>query len=135
MTWRRSHSVGHHARRFRETSDSAARSWYRNLSFDVSDLRSGRRRSHFVLVCSTHSLSGNPERAERLGTLVASGLIVGESLWGVINAGLIVGLSKDAPIALVGEHFAPAPWLGLLLFVGLIVLLYGWMLRRTKAVQ
>src|SRR6185369_10990229 len=31
----------------------------------------------------------NPERAERLGTLVASGLIVGESLWGVINAGLI----------------------------------------------
>ena len=32
----------------------------------------------------------NPERAERLGTLVASGLIVGESIWGVINAGLIV---------------------------------------------
>ena len=31
----------------------------------------------------------NPERAERLGTLVASGLIVGESLWGVV-AGLIV---------------------------------------------
>ncbi len=29
----------------------------------------------------------NPERAERLGTLVASGLIVGESIWGVINAG------------------------------------------------
>lgn len=79
--------------------------------------------------------AANPERAERLGTLVASGLIVGESLWGVINAGLIVGLSKDAPIALVGEHFAPAPWLGLLLFVSLIVLLYGWMLRRTKAVR
>ena len=66
---------------------------------------------------------------------MASGLIVGESLWGVINAGLIVGLSKDAPIALVGEDFALAPWLGLLLFVGLIVLLYGWMLRRTKAVR
>jgi putative OPT family oligopeptide transporter len=41
----------------------------------------------------------NPERAERLGTLVASGLIVGESLWGVLNAGLIVSLAKDAPIA------------------------------------
>jgi len=27
----------------------------------------------------------NPGRAERLGTLVASGLIVGESLWGVIT--------------------------------------------------
>jgi putative OPT family oligopeptide transporter len=74
----------------------------------------------------------NPERAERLGTLVASGLIVGESLWGVINAGLIVGLSKDAPIALVPESFAPAPWLGVLAFIGVIVWLYGWMLRRAR---
>ena len=32
---------------------------------------------------------------------MASGLIVGESIWGVINAGLIVALAKDAPIALV----------------------------------
>ena len=71
------------------------------------------------------------ERAERLGTLVASGLIVGESLWGVLNAGLIVGLTKDAPIALVPENFGLAPWLGLLGFAGLIVLLYGWMLRKT----
>ena len=53
--------------------------------------------------------SANPERAERLGTLVASGLIVGESLWGVINAGLIVGLSNDAPIGLVAENFALGP--------------------------
>ena len=75
----------------------------------------------------------NPGRAERLGTLVASGLIVGESIWGVINAGLIVALSKDAPLALVPENFAPAPWLGVLGFVGLIVLLYGWMLRRSAA--
>src|SRR5207247_3067395 len=58
----------------------------------------------------------NPARADRLGTLVASGLIVGESIWGVINAGLIVGFSKDAPIALVPESFAPAPWLGVLGF-------------------
>ena len=48
------------------------------------------------------------ERAERLGTLVASGLIVGESLWGVFNAGLIVAFSKDAPIGLVPEDFPPA---------------------------
>lgn len=77
----------------------------------------------------------NPERAERLGTLVASGLIVGESLWGVLNAALIVGLSKDAPIGLVPEDFALGPWLGLLGFVGIIVLLYGWMLRRSAAVR
>src|SRR5438045_5236798 len=73
----------------------------------------------------------NPGRAERLGTLVASGLIVGESMWGVINAGLIVGFSKDAPIALVPEDFALAPWLGVIAFVGAIVWLYGWMLRRS----
>ena len=76
----------------------------------------------------------NPERAERLGTLVASGLIVGESLWGVINAGLIVGLSKDAPIALVPETFGPAPWLGVLGFVAVLVWLYGWMLRKSRGV-
>ena len=75
----------------------------------------------------------NPDRAERLGTLVASGLIVGESVWGVVNAGLIVGFSTDAPIALVPESFALAPWLGLIAFVGVIVWLYGWMLRRAAA--
>jgi len=79
--------------------------------------------------------SPNPERTERLGTLVASGLIVGESIWGVINAGLIVGLSKDAPIGLVPEEFAPASWLGVIGFVGIIILLYSWMLRRSKAAQ
>jgi putative OPT family oligopeptide transporter len=73
----------------------------------------------------------NPARAQRLGTLVASGLIVGESIWGVIVAGLIVFLSKDAPIALVPADFALAPWLGVLLFVGAIIWLYGWMLRRS----
>jgi putative OPT family oligopeptide transporter len=77
--------------------------------------------------------SANPDRAERLGTLVASGLIVGESLWGVLNAGLIVGLSKDAPIGLVPEDFFLGPWLGILLFVGIIIWLYWWMLQRSKA--
>jgi putative OPT family oligopeptide transporter len=73
----------------------------------------------------------HPERAERLGTLVASGLIVGESLWGVANAGLIVALAKDAPIALVAEDFALGPWLGALGFIAVVVALYGWMLRRS----
>ena len=75
----------------------------------------------------------NPERAERLGTLVASGLIVGESVWGVANAGLIVGLTTDTPIAIVPATFAPAPWLGVAAFVGAIAWLYGWMLRRSGA--
>lgn len=78
--------------------------------------------------------AADPGRAERLGTLVASGLIVGESIWGVVNAGLIVGFSKDAPIGLAPETFGAAPWLGLFGFVGVIVWLYGWMLRRSAAV-
>src|ERR1043165_7649259 len=80
----------------------------------------------------TQSLA-NPERAERLGTLVASGLIVGESMWGVINAGLIVGFSKDAPIGFVPEDFFLGPWLGILAFAGIIIWLYWWMLQRSKA--
>ncbi|HEX3187749.1 MAG TPA: oligopeptide transporter, OPT family [Pyrinomonadaceae bacterium] len=79
--------------------------------------------------------SPNPERAERLGTLVASGLIVGESLWGVLNAGLIVGLSNDAPLGFAPADFRPAPWLGIFLFIALIVWLYGWMLRRAQAAR
>ena len=79
--------------------------------------------------------AANPGRAERLGTLVASGLIVGESLWGVINAGLIVSLGRDAPLALVPETFALGPWLGVLGFVGAIVFLYGWMLKRSAAAR
>ena len=79
--------------------------------------------------------AANPGRAERQGTLVASGLIVGESLWGVINAGLIVSLGRDAPLALVPETFAPGPWLGVLGFVGSIVFLYGWMLKRSAAAR
>jgi putative OPT family oligopeptide transporter len=77
----------------------------------------------------------DPARAERLATLVASGLIVGESLWGVLNAGLIVAFSKDAPIGLVPEAFAPAKWLGLLGFTAIVVWLYRWMVRRSMAVR
>jgi len=78
-------------------------------------------------------LMPDPPRSLRLGTLVASGLIVGESLWGVINAGLIVGLNRDAPIGFFPADYAVAPWLGVLGFVGVIVWLYGWMLRRSAA--
>jgi putative OPT family oligopeptide transporter len=74
----------------------------------------------------------DPERSDRLGTLVASGLIVGESIWGVINAGLIVAFSKDAPIAVVPETFALAPWIGLAGFVAAIGALYSWMLRKGR---
>lgn len=70
------------------------------------------------------------EHAERRGTLLASGLIVGESLVGVMLAA-VIGLSgKDAPLALVGGGFeATAQWLGLAVFVLVCVGFY----RRVLA--
>jgi uncharacterized oligopeptide transporter (OPT) family protein len=73
----------------------------------------------------------NPEHAKRLGVLVASGMIVGESLFGVLLAGLIVAFSTDAPLALAPADFTPANWIGVLTFVGLIAVLYAWMIRRS----
>ena len=72
-----------------------------------------------------------PDRAQRLGVLVASGLIVGESLFGVLNAGLIVSLSNDAPLALVPGDFAAANVIGVAAFAAVIVALYRWMLARA----
>ena len=68
--------------------------------------------------------------AEERGLLLASGLIVGESLMGLLLAALIGFSGHDAPLALVGEGFAPAMWLGLLYFGGLCVFFYRSVLRR-----
>ena len=68
--------------------------------------------------------------AEERGLLLASGLIVGESLMGLLIAALIGFSGKDAPLALVGEGFAPAMWLGLAYFVGLCVFFYHRVLSK-----
>jgi putative OPT family oligopeptide transporter len=62
------------------------------------------------------------QASERTGTLFASGLIVGESLVGVVLAIVIVGSMAsgggDAPLAVAGPGFAPiATGIGLLAFV------------------
>jgi uncharacterized oligopeptide transporter (OPT) family protein len=75
----------------------------------------------------------NPKRSERLGVLAASGMIVGESLFGVVTAGLIVATNKEAPLALVPADFAPANMIGLGVFAVLIIAIYAWMMRRARA--
>jgi putative OPT family oligopeptide transporter len=72
------------------------------------------------------------DRATRLGVLVASGMIVGESLFGVLNAGLIVGFNRDAPLAVAPEDFAGAPAFAILAFAGLIAALYAWLFHRAR---
>jgi putative OPT family oligopeptide transporter len=75
-------------------------------------------------------VGGDPEFALRMGVLTATGLIVGESLWGVVFAGIVAGTDSDAPLALVGDGFAgPALVGGTVLFLVLTALLY----RRTRS--
>src|SRR3546814_11524424 len=42
-----------------------------------------------------------PEFHGRMGVLLATGFIVGESLFGVLFAGLVAGSGSDAPLAVV----------------------------------
>lgn len=71
--------------------------------------------------------------ARRLGVLLASGFIVGESLFNVALAGLIVLSGKSEPLAVVGEGFAGvATVLAPLAFIALTVALYLWTRARAE---
>jgi len=77
----------------------------------------------------------NPRGTRQLGVLLASGMIVGESLMGVLMAALVVFSGKAAPLALVGDDFAGASvWLGAGIFAAAIVLLYRWISRLDVAI-
>ncbi len=67
------------------------------------------------------------EAIQQLGVLLASGLIVGESLLGVIFAAAVAFTGRPAPIALVGKDFAAASmWLGGVAFAAVVFVLYRW---------
>ena len=67
-----------------------------------------------------------PEPTKQLGVLLASGMIVGEGLIGVLVAALVAFSGEDFPLSIVGDSFAagPAVWLGGGVFVLVIYLLY-----------
>src|SRR6185312_10392072 len=48
--------------------------------------------------------TSNPEFAQRMGVLLATGLIVGESIMGVVYAGVVAATQKDAPFAILAEN-------------------------------
>jgi len=73
-----------------------------------------------------------PEQTKRLAVLVASGMIVGESLFGVLLAGLIVASGKAAPLGIVSGNFGPAPAIGWMVFAMMILELSGWLVRRAR---
>ena len=66
----------------------------------------------------------NPEFAERMGVLMATGFIVGESLFGVAFAGIVAATDSDAPLAIMGESHWTVP-LATLVFAGVIAALYA----------
>ena len=70
------------------------------------------------------------EAIKQLGVLLASGLIVGESLLGVIYSFVVVFSGRHTPIALVGASFASAAtWLGGAAFAAVVFGLYRWVER------
>ncbi len=75
----------------------------------------------------------DPEATRQLGVLMASGLIVGEGLLGVVLAAIVVFSGQGAPLALVGDGFAATgQTLGLLAFAGIGVGLYAWLLKKQS---
>lgn len=80
--------------------------------------------------------SPDPGVAQRLGVLLASGLIVGESLFGVALAGVIVFSGNGSPLALVGDSFAiPGEVVGTIAFAIVSLGLYAWVGRLAKRVE
>nr|WP_037492450.1 oligopeptide transporter, OPT family [Sphingobium indicum] len=74
----------------------------------------------------------HPEFAERMGVLMATGFIVGESLFGVAFAGIVAATDSDAPLALVGESHWAVP-LSILIFALVIGGLYAKLRRWASA--
>jgi putative OPT family oligopeptide transporter len=76
--------------------------------------------------------TARPKSTKDLGVLLASGLIVGEGIIGVVLSAIVVFSGKDAPLGLVGPHFETvAIFLGGIAFIAIAFLLYRWVLRMS----
>jgi len=72
------------------------------------------------------------KKADNTGTLIASGLIAGESLMAVILAFVVLGFNVSASSFTLSQ-LAPfnTPWLGLLIFAGLIYMLINLPIKKS----
>jgi putative OPT family oligopeptide transporter len=75
----------------------------------------------------------DPEFAERMGVLAATGLIVGESLFGVAFAGIAAGTGSPEALAVL-ESNPLAELAGLLVFAGAVLGLYAWTRKAVMRV-
>lgn len=77
--------------------------------------------------------TARPDATKQLGVLLASGLIVGDALIGVIIAAIVAFSGNDAPLAIVGKNFETiAIFLGGVAFVATGFLLYRWILGMAR---
>jgi len=76
----------------------------------------------------------NPAAVKQLGILLASGLIVGEGLVGVLIAALVAFSGKNFPLSLVGDHFAEsgAVVLSCIAFTATMFFMYRWVARLHR---
>ena len=78
--------------------------------------------------------TAKPDAIKQLGVLLASGLIVGESVLAVVFTALVAFTGNPFPIGVVGDSFATASeWLGAIAFVSAIYLLYRRVGRSLAA--
>lgn len=82
--------------------------------------------------------SARPESTKQLGVLLASGLIVGESIVGVVIAAIVAFADKlgfshpQAPLALVGPEFGDkAQVIGGVAFALVVIFMYRWVARMA----
>jgi putative OPT family oligopeptide transporter len=73
--------------------------------------------------------SRDPAFTKRMGVLLATGFIVGDSLLNVAFAGIVAATGNGAPISLVGDNFATIGIVaGTLVFIAMI----AWLYRHTR---
>jgi putative OPT family oligopeptide transporter len=78
--------------------------------------------------------SPRPEATKQLGVLLASGLIVGESVILVVISAIVAFSGLSAPLALVGPGFeTAAKIIGGVAFVATVAILYRWIWRLATA--
>ena len=73
----------------------------------------------------------NPDFAERIGVLTATGLIVGDSLFNVAYAGIVAATDNPDALAVIGENPYATP-LGLIVFGALVWFAYGRMRSAAR---
>lgn len=80
--------------------------------------------------------NGDVDEKKRTGILLATGLIVGESIFGVIYAGIVAATGSDAPLALsflTGGYENFSGIVGVVIFVATLAVLYRWTTRKAEA--